>query len=59
VAALTLFMQGTPDAFVMFAQMMDVQGADQLEQTMMIQSAEELMNESASEIGQITTHGGQ
>lgn len=59
VAALTLVMQGSPDAFVMLAQMMNVQGADQLEQTMLIQTAEEYMTEpGASELFSAAAHGG-
>jgi hypothetical protein len=46
-------MQLSPDATVGIAQMLNVQGAEQLDQVMLLQTAEEYMSEEgAQELGQ-------
>ena len=52
-AAIALLMQLSPDATVGIAQMLNVQGAEQLDQVMLLQTAEEYMSEEgAQELGQ-------
>lgn len=58
-AALALLMQLSPDATVGIANALNVQGATQIEQSMELESAEELMNESTSVVEEAALHGGQ
>lgn len=58
VAALALLMQLSPEATVGLADALNVQGAAQIEQSMELQTAEELMSET-NVVEEVATHAGQ
>jgi len=58
VAALALLMQLSPEATVGLANALNVQGAEQVEQAMELQTAEELMSET-NVVEEAATQGGQ
>lgn len=57
VAALSLLMRLAPQATVPLAEAMDVEGASQVELSIQLEDAEELMSET-SPVEEAATHGG-